>query len=180
MKTDRSSNHAVGFGDNDDSDFEPDYVQDIEDDMAQRYGVEPLEMIVQARLERMKKKLMDSPGYANPKAGLGSSGVLLGQNDSVVGSHDRVGDPLESNPKGTMAATSKGSPDSEVNTPISKFQASGSHDHGSNTEHPEKRSQINDKESWGDCEDEEGTHNTAMNKQASEDSLPSTCPGIGN
>ncbi|KAF5193299.1 hypothetical protein FRX31_017114 [Thalictrum thalictroides] len=35
-----------------------------------------------------------------------------------------------------------------------------------NTDHPEKRSQINGKESWGDCEDEEGTHNTAMNKQA--------------
>ncbi|KAF5184150.1 hypothetical protein FRX31_026263 [Thalictrum thalictroides] len=159
QREDISSNHTDGFGDNDDSDFKHDYVQDIEDDMARRYGVEPLEMIVQEGLERMKKKLMNSPGYASPKAGLGfqtssnltgrdlstkkggrseqdngagvgSSGVLLGQNDGGVGSHDRVGDPLESNPKGTMAATSKCSPDCEVNTPISKFQAGGSHDHG--------------------------------------------------
>ncbi|KAF5194818.1 hypothetical protein FRX31_015595, partial [Thalictrum thalictroides] len=49
-----------------------------------------------------------------------------------------------------------------------------------NSDIPEKRGQINGEESWGDCEDEEGTHNSAKNNQAAEDSLPSTWQRIGN
>ncbi|KAF5207609.1 hypothetical protein FRX31_002803, partial [Thalictrum thalictroides] len=41
-----------------------------------------------------------------------------------------------------------------------------------NSDIPKKRGQINGEESWGDCEDEEGTDNSAMNNQAAEDSLP--------
>ncbi|KAF5182964.1 hypothetical protein FRX31_027449, partial [Thalictrum thalictroides] len=49
-----------------------------------------------------------------------------------------------------------------------------------NSDIPEKRGQINGEESWGDCEDKEGTHNSAMNNQAAEGSLPCTWQGIGN
>ncbi|KAF5203539.1 hypothetical protein FRX31_006873 [Thalictrum thalictroides] len=55
MNSEGKSHHKDVFGSSFDGDLESDLVQDIEEDMAQRYGVEPLELII-TRLARLKNQ----------------------------------------------------------------------------------------------------------------------------